>query len=379
MSGIACPFCSQKFPANELISHCRLCRNSRDGGPSAETQRPQPTPTQPPAPEAPQTPVTRVTRPRTEQDNPLSRSDIGLTEAMTPVTGRDTRVECSYCGRKFAPDRLDKHMQACAKLTNRKSQVFNPHEQRWNDLGKEDRKLLNEAEPMTPSSSMVKSRTPAAKGKLNWGKPTEEFGKRNTPFLPQYDDGHMAAVSPTPGAPRKPVEHSPIQTQTKAPTPPPPSTEVQSGSIPATSVDPEHRQARVTGDSQSTDRDAPASQDTHSSRHRHRHRKSSRSATSTPLVSAAPQAPQVPYAYPMQPNLPAPPIQAQPPLVHYQQAQQIHGPMDMYSLPPRVLAVPPEHCTFCIYCGLRFHEGAIFCGNCGSKRLTYDGMYHRQG
>ena len=44
-------------------------------------------------------------------------------------SGPDDRVQCSYCGRRFAPDRIQKHEDACAGMS-KKRRVFNSKKQR---------------------------------------------------------------------------------------------------------------------------------------------------------------------------------------------------------------------------------------------------------
>ena len=38
--------------------------------------------------------------------------------------GDDDRVACSYCGRKFASDRIAKHEEVCARMSHKKTKVF---------------------------------------------------------------------------------------------------------------------------------------------------------------------------------------------------------------------------------------------------------------
>lgn len=46
-----------------------------------------------------------------------------------PDDGPDDRVPCSYCGRRFAPDRIKKHEDGCAAMS-KKRRVFNSKKQR---------------------------------------------------------------------------------------------------------------------------------------------------------------------------------------------------------------------------------------------------------
>lgn len=44
--------------------------------------------------------------------------------------GDDDRVECAYCHRKFANDRIEKHEQICSRMSSKKKRVFDASKQR---------------------------------------------------------------------------------------------------------------------------------------------------------------------------------------------------------------------------------------------------------
>lgn len=44
--------------------------------------------------------------------------------------GDDDRVECAYCHRKFASDRIEKHEQICSRMSSKKKRVFDASKQR---------------------------------------------------------------------------------------------------------------------------------------------------------------------------------------------------------------------------------------------------------
>lgn len=44
--------------------------------------------------------------------------------------GDDDRVECAYCHRKFATDRIEKHEQICSRMSSKKKRVFDASKQR---------------------------------------------------------------------------------------------------------------------------------------------------------------------------------------------------------------------------------------------------------
>ncbi|OHT13843.1 hypothetical protein TRFO_43228 [Tritrichomonas foetus] len=47
-----------------------------------------------------------------------------------PPDGDDDRVECAYCHRRFASDRIAKHEEVCARMSSKKKKVFDAKKQR---------------------------------------------------------------------------------------------------------------------------------------------------------------------------------------------------------------------------------------------------------
>lgn len=50
--------------------------------------------------------------------------------APQPDDPNDDRVACPYCGRKFASDRISKHEEVCARMSSKKTKVFDAKKQR---------------------------------------------------------------------------------------------------------------------------------------------------------------------------------------------------------------------------------------------------------
>jgi len=56
----------------------------------------------------------------------------------------------------------------------------------------------------------------------------------------------------------------------------------------------------------------------------------------------------------------------------YDYARPSVQPMRRAEFPPPQYAAPTGPCSFCVYCGAKFFEGASFCGACGAKRFSFD-------
>ncbi|KAE8301479.1 C2HC-type zinc-finger domain-containing protein [Giardia duodenalis] len=395
MSGIACPFCQKKFQAQDLITHCRICRALQAEASSAGQQTKTDTQRSRQPVGAGERTSNRVSEDfstrkvqdsskrsyvQQEQESSPSRNHSANTPARTsdPAEGEESREECPHCGRRFISSRLEKHVSACAKLSTRRVPSFNPHDQRWRNVSNEDRQLVNEAEPSTPMSrSMVKSKTPVRK-KLNWNTSdmAASFGQEKLAFNPTYDDNV---------APQRPVQHSP----------PPPQQQQQSDEKPKDSVkedripeprSPERPKSAIQRDEPTDPRSVPDPAFMASaveSKHRHRHRRrhehghtprvpseTSRYVSSTPGHTVPAYVSGVPAHLVQQPAQ----LTHQTPLA-IPQLSTVAVSSGVPGLPVRIMATPPELCTFCIYCGLKFHPDAVFCGNCGSKRQSYDQIY----
>ncbi|EES98335.1 Hypothetical protein GL50581_4415 [Giardia duodenalis ATCC 50581] len=390
MSGIACPFCQKKFQAQDLITHCRICRalqaeaGSAAQQAKADVQRPKQ------SAEISERASSRVSedfstrkaqdsakRPHIHHEQNYSPSRDNSADpparASDLVESGEPREECPHCGRKFIASRLEKHVGACAKLSTRRVPSFNPHDQRWRNVSNDDRQLVNEVEPSTPMSrSMVKSKTPVRK-KLNWNTSdmTASFGQEKLAFNPTYDDV----------VPQQPVQHSPPPQQADEK----PKEQVKEERAPEPRS-PERPKSSVQRDEQTDPRSVPDPAFTASaieSKHRHKHRRrherghtprvpseTSRYVSSTPGHTVP--------AYVS--GMSAHPMQQTTQLVHQvplamPQLSTVAVPSGVPGLPVRIMATPPELCSFCIYCGLKFHPDAVFCGNCGSKRQSYDQVY----
>lgn len=396
MSGIACPFCQKKFQAQDLITHCRICRalqaeaNSSAQQAKPDTQRPRQ------SVEANERSSSRISEnfsSRKTQDNskqpyahheqehspPRNHSADPIAKASDPAESGEPREECPHCGRKFISSRLEKHVSACAKLSTRRVPSFNPHDQRWRNVSNDDRQLVNEVEPSTPMSrSLVKSKTPVRK-KLNWNTSdmTASFGQEKPAFNPTYDDDIP---------PQRPVQHSPPPQQQQQQKPDERSKEpVKEERVPEPRS-PERPKSTLQRDEATDPRSVPDpafTASTSESRHRHKHRRRHErghtprvpSETSR-YVSNTPSHTMPTYAS----NIPMHPMQQTAQLVHptplaIPQLSTIAVSSGVPGLPARIMATPPELCSFCIYCGLKFHPDAVFCGNCGSKRQSYDQLY----
>lgn len=392
MSGIACPFCQKKFQAQDLITHCRICRalqaeaNSSTQQTKTDTQRPrQSVDTN----ERASSHISEDFSSRKIQDNsrrshthlehehspPRNHSAEHSAKASDPAESGEPREECPHCGRKFISSRLEKHVSACAKLSTRRVPSFNPHDQRWRNVSNDDRQLVNEVEPSTPMSrSLVKSKTPVRK-KLNWNTTdmTSSFGQEKPAFNPTYDDDVP---------PHRPVQNSPPPQQQPDERP---KEAVKEERAPEPRS-PERPKSTMQRDEPTDPRSAPDpafTASTSESRHRHKHRKrherghTPRVPSETPqYISNTPSHTMSAYTSNMQMH----PMQQTTQLVHQAplaipQLSTIAVSSGIPGLPARIMATPPELCSFCIYCGLKLHSDAIFCGNCGSKRQTYDQLY----
>lgn len=54
------------------------------------------------------------------------------------------------------------------------------------------------------------------------------------------------------------------------------------------------------------------------------------------------------------------------------QSMQQLQPTRRSDVPPPQYATPAGPCNFCIYCGSKFFDGAVFCGSCGAKRFAFE-------
>ncbi|XP_076017651.1 zinc finger C2HC domain-containing protein 1C-like [Genypterus blacodes] len=72
-------------------------------------------------------------------------------------------LPCSICNRKFAPDRLEKHVQVCEKLKNGNRKVFNAYAHRTKGTALEDYLKIH-TRSQTPEGRSVRQ-DHAAKGR----------------------------------------------------------------------------------------------------------------------------------------------------------------------------------------------------------------------
>ncbi|KAG9391002.1 ABC transporter [Carpediemonas membranifera] len=64
-----------------------------------------------------------------------------------------TRVPCEFCGRKFAEDRIERHMNTCAKRTDKKRQVFDSSKQRQTSEDADDKPTKPKPAQRRPASA----------------------------------------------------------------------------------------------------------------------------------------------------------------------------------------------------------------------------------
>lgn len=313
--------------------------------------------------------VTPVPRPKTaklyveDTHSPANRAGDAVEGRDNATTNPDDdRVECSYCGRRFTPDRLEKHELACSKQLKRSARTFSSTDQRWAELETLGKPLVQGA-PAEVSPKLLRSRrsfgaTPRGEARRNWGsgeKRVEAFGEAKTSFRPEFDDPIMPQPSKeAPTSPTKIIEGDGTTSIVIVSTASPVSTNTSG-----------QAQLIMTSDKKATD-----GAETRPSRHKHRHRHTKhRSSGSEPAGGfALTSSMQTTMAQPVAPSAQQVPALFESRTLYNQYNEQQYG----VNAPPPVYAQPPSLCIFCVYCGAPFHDGAGFCGNCGAKRLGYD-------
>lgn len=94
-----------------------------------------------------------------KQLNTSLRRNQNLPKAPPPPDdANDDRVECAYCHRRFASDRIGKHEEVCARMSTKKKKVFDASKQRLR--GTEAAAYAKKAaayEPQRPKPSKYKA------------------------------------------------------------------------------------------------------------------------------------------------------------------------------------------------------------------------------
>lgn len=108
-----------------------------DDPPPPARSAPPPKPKAKPAAKAP---ARAAAKPNYDDDNGYAAPPPPAPKRKPPVArgapppaesgGNDDRRCCSYCGRKFAADRIDKHEEICARASAKKTKVFDAKKQR---------------------------------------------------------------------------------------------------------------------------------------------------------------------------------------------------------------------------------------------------------
>ncbi|CAL6070610.1 Conserved_hypothetical protein [Hexamita inflata] len=281
------------------------------------------------------------------------------------------KVQCEYCGRYLNFDRIQKHEIVCKKSTNKKVKVFNADAQRLQTLQAEAAQLVQVVK--APRTNI--DRTAKVKAtKLMWEEDTTgNFGdKPVNNFKPVYEQD----------------QDKPDQVQSKNETPKEESKKEKKVEIVSQKTEieikdeiggPRLNRTPVAKDTKDFTEDTTVLSTTKEQEKSKKHRKSSKTSSKDDqkeeleqlkqmlAIMAKQQQPQAPQ----QPQVQAP-VQQMP--QYYQQMPyepyrpQYDPRQYQRSLPPPEYA-QPQRARFCIYCGVMYQEQAIFCGNCGAKRV----------